>query len=187
MPAFSRDVPPQFTQGYGLSFGGSERKAMAMALKPVSATMLAAMVATFLLSYATTYPQILLAGLGVGLAGGSFAVGIAYVSKWFPQEKQGTALGFFGMGNVGAAVTKFGAPFVMVAFGWTAVAQIWAGALAIMATDLLALARLYKQHHQAIAGTPRHYDKADERLAAKLADQILEHLDGGAGKSVEDW
>ena len=45
----------------------------------------------------------------------------ADVSKWFPQEKQGTALGFFGMGNVGAAVTKFVAPFVMVAMGWTAV------------------------------------------------------------------
>jgi alpha-D-ribose 1-methylphosphonate 5-triphosphate synthase subunit PhnI len=28
----SRDVPPQFTQGYGLAFGGAERKAMAMAL-----------------------------------------------------------------------------------------------------------------------------------------------------------
>jgi alpha-D-ribose 1-methylphosphonate 5-triphosphate synthase subunit PhnI len=30
--AGSRDVPPQFTQGYGLAFGGSERKAMSMAL-----------------------------------------------------------------------------------------------------------------------------------------------------------
>lgn len=30
--AGNREVPPQFTQGYGLSFGGSERKAMAMAL-----------------------------------------------------------------------------------------------------------------------------------------------------------
>jgi alpha-D-ribose 1-methylphosphonate 5-triphosphate synthase subunit PhnI len=28
----SRAVPPQFTQGYGLAFGGAERKAMAMAL-----------------------------------------------------------------------------------------------------------------------------------------------------------
>ena len=28
----SREVPPQFTQGYGLAFGGAERKAMAMAL-----------------------------------------------------------------------------------------------------------------------------------------------------------
>jgi alpha-D-ribose 1-methylphosphonate 5-triphosphate synthase subunit PhnI len=28
----SREIPPQFTQGYGLAFGGAERKAMAMAL-----------------------------------------------------------------------------------------------------------------------------------------------------------
>ena len=34
------------------------------------------------------------------------------------------------MANVGAAVTKFAAPFVMVAFGWQAVAQIWSVALA---------------------------------------------------------
>jgi NNP family nitrate/nitrite transporter-like MFS transporter len=95
--------------------------------------MLAAALATFLLTFAETYPQFLLAALGVGIAGGSFAVGIAYVSKWYPSEKQGTALGVFGAGNVGAAVTKFIAPFVMVAFGWEAVAQIWAAALALVA------------------------------------------------------
>ena len=44
-------------------------------------TMLAAAAATFALSYATTYEMMLVAALGVGLAGGSFAVGIAYVSK----------------------------------------------------------------------------------------------------------
>jgi NNP family nitrate/nitrite transporter-like MFS transporter len=92
-------------------------------------TMLVSAVSTYLLSMASTYPMMLLAALGLGLAGGGFAVGVAYVSKWFPQERQGAALGFFGMGNVGAAVTKFAAPFVMVALGWTAVAQIWAVAL----------------------------------------------------------
>ncbi|MGF1593713.1 MAG: nitrate/nitrite transporter [Kiloniellaceae bacterium] len=97
------------------------------------ATMVLAALATFLLSYATTYEMMLLAALGVGLAGGSFAVGIAYVSRWYPTEKQGTALGIFGAGNVGAAVTKFVAPFVMVAFGWQAVAQVWAVGLLIMA------------------------------------------------------
>ena len=96
-------------------------------------TMVAAAVATFLLSYATTYEIMLLAALGVGLAGGSFAVGIAYVSKWYTRERQGTALGIFGAGNVGAAVTKFLAPFVLVAFGWTMVAQVWAVVLLIMA------------------------------------------------------
>jgi NNP family nitrate/nitrite transporter-like MFS transporter len=60
-------------------------------------------------------------------------VGVAYVSRFFPQEKQGTALGIFGAGNVGAAVTKFLAPFVLLAWGWQAVAQIWAGALVVMA------------------------------------------------------
>ncbi|MDL2409818.1 nitrate/nitrite transporter [Rhizobium calliandrae] len=96
-------------------------------------TMLAAALATFLLSYAHTYAQMLLAGLGVGLAGGSFAVGVAYVSPFFPPEKQGTALGIFGAGNVGAAVTKFAAPFVLIAWGWQAVAEIWALVLAAMA------------------------------------------------------
>ena len=98
-----------------------------------TATMVLAAIATFILSYATTYEMMLLAALGVGLAGGSFAVGIAYVSRWYPKEKQGTALGIFGAGNVGAAVTKFAAPFVMVAFGWTAVVQAWAVALLAMA------------------------------------------------------
>ncbi|MCV9943126.1 MULTISPECIES: nitrate/nitrite transporter [unclassified Rhizobium] len=96
-------------------------------------TMLAAALATFLLSYAQTYTQMLIAGLGVGLAGGSFAVGVAYVSPFFPAEKQGTALGIFGAGNVGAAVTKFAAPFVLIAWGWQAVAEIWAVGLALMA------------------------------------------------------
>ena len=95
--------------------------------------MLLAAIATWLLTMATTYPMFLIAALGVGLAGGSFAVGVAYVSHWYPREKQGTALGIFGAGNVGAAVTKFGAPFVMVAYGWEAVANIWAISLAIIA------------------------------------------------------
>jgi NNP family nitrate/nitrite transporter-like MFS transporter len=95
--------------------------------------MIAAAIATFLLTFAYDYTTFLIAALGVGIAGGSFAVGIAYVSKWFPKEKQGTALGIFGAGNVGAAVTKFLAPVVMVAFGWKAVAQLWALGLLVMA------------------------------------------------------
>lgn len=95
--------------------------------------MATAAIATFLLTTVDTYPMYLVAALGMGIAGGSFAVGIAYTSRWFPPEKQGTALGVFGLGNIGAAVTKFTAPFVMVAFGWHAVAQIWGAALLLMA------------------------------------------------------
>jgi NNP family nitrate/nitrite transporter-like MFS transporter len=91
-----------------------------------TAVMLSAAVATWLLTFAYDYPTFLLAALGIGIAGGSFAVGIAYVSKWYPRETQGTALGIFGAGNVGAAVTKFAAPFIMVAYGWKTVANVWA-------------------------------------------------------------
>lgn len=98
-----------------------------------TATMLTAAFATFLLGFATTYPQMLMAALGVGMAGGSFAVGVAYVSRFYPAGKQGTALGIFGVGNVGAAVTKFLAPFVLLAWGWQSVAFIWAGVLVVMA------------------------------------------------------
>ena len=97
------------------------------------AVMLCAAVATYLLSHADTYAMVLIAGLGLGLAGGSFAAGVAYVSKWYPQNRQGTALGIFGVGNIGAAVTTFVAPFVLVAFGWQVVAQVWAAVLAGMA------------------------------------------------------
>ncbi|MFV0491761.1 MAG: MFS transporter [Pseudorhodobacter sp.] len=96
-------------------------------------TMLGAALATFLLGWAETYAQVLIAALGVGVAGGAFAVGVAYVSRFFVPARQGAALGIFGVGNVGAALTKFAAPFVMLAVGWEATAQIWAGVLALMA------------------------------------------------------
>ena len=96
-------------------------------------TMLSAAVMTALLTYAYDYTTFLLAALGVGIAGGSFSVGVAYVAKWYPKSQQGTALGIFGAGNVGAAVTKFVAPTIMVAYGWKTVAFVWAIGLAVIA------------------------------------------------------
>ena len=89
-------------------------------------TMLFSAIATYLLSSVETYEMFLVAALGVGLAGGCFAVGIAYVSTWYEKEKQGTALGIFGVGNVGAAITNFGAPFIMLALGWDGLAKTYA-------------------------------------------------------------
>lgn len=97
------------------------------------AVMLSSAFFTWCLTYADTYEMLLLTALGVGIAGGSFVVGISYLSKWYDKERQGTALGVYGMGNIGAAVTKFIAPFIMVSYGWHMVAQIWAVALVIMA------------------------------------------------------
>ncbi|WP_166039027.1 MFS transporter [Sphingosinicella sp. YJ22] len=109
--------------------------------KVFAAVMVLAAIATFLTSFADSYLELLVAALGVGIAGGAFSVGVTYVSKFYPKSRQGTALGIFGAGNVGSAVTKFVAPFVMVAAGWQAVAQVWAGALIVMAVIFLALTR----------------------------------------------
>lgn len=103
--------------------------------------MLITAVCTYLLSSVTTYGMFLVAALGVGLAGGSFIVGIAYTSRWFSKERQGTALGIFGVGNVGAAVTNFGAPFLVLALGWEQTAQVYAVVLAIVAVAFYFLSK----------------------------------------------
>ena len=95
--------------------------------------MLITAVAVWLLTSVQTYEVFLLAALGLGLAGGSFIVGVSYVSRWFEKEHQGTALGIFGAGNVGAAVTNFAAPFLVVAIGWEGTARVYAIVLAITA------------------------------------------------------
>ncbi|WP_298773304.1 nitrate/nitrite transporter [uncultured Shewanella sp.] len=95
--------------------------------------MLSTTVPIYLISYATEYWQFLLLGLFVGLAGGSFSVGIAYVAKWFDKQHQGFAMGVFGAGNAGAALTKFVAPVIIVSLGWQMVPKIYAGIMLIMA------------------------------------------------------
>ena len=82
--------------------------------------------AIWLMAYATAYWHFLVIGLFVGLAGGSFSVGTPYVARWFPKHRQGFAMGVYGAGNSGAAVNKFIAPVLVVAFGWTLVPQVYA-------------------------------------------------------------
>ena len=93
----------------------------------VMLVLLAATVpAIWAISWATAYWQFLLIGLLLGLAGGSFSVGTPYVARWFPKHRQGMAMGVFGAGNSGAAVNKFIAPALIVAFGWAAVPHVYA-------------------------------------------------------------
>ena len=86
------------------------------------ALMMACVVPIFLMSYANAYWQFLVLGLFAGLAGGSFSVGIAYVAKWFEADRQGFAMGVFGAGNAGSALTKMVGPAIIACGGW----QWWA-------------------------------------------------------------
>ncbi len=60
--------------------------------------------ALLLLSQARSYAMLLLGGLWLGLGGASFAVGVPFVSRYFPPERQGFALGVYGAGNIGTAL-----------------------------------------------------------------------------------
>ncbi|MHA1597563.1 MAG: nitrate/nitrite transporter [Alphaproteobacteria bacterium] len=95
--------------------------------------MILVAISTYGLAFADQYWQYLAIGLCVGLAGGSFAIGIAYTSAWFPKNRQGTAMGIFGAGNAGAAVTNLVAPLIVVAFGWRAVPEIYSLTMLVMA------------------------------------------------------
>lgn len=95
--------------------------------------MLSTVIPIWLISRCTEFWQFLVTGLFVGVAGGSFTVGISYVARWFPKNRQGLAMGIFGAGNTGAAITKLVAPSIVVAYGWAAVPQVYAVMMTIMA------------------------------------------------------
>ncbi|RMH41513.1 MAG: NarK/NasA family nitrate transporter, partial [Deltaproteobacteria bacterium] len=101
--------------------------------------MLIAAAGAFLVSLVDGFWGFFWAGLLFGIAGTSFAVGIAYTSVWFPQHQQGTALGIFGAGNAGAAITSLGAPTLLKVLtdhgehldGWRQLPRIYAAALVV--------------------------------------------------------
>ena len=70
------------------------------------------------LSFADSYNDFVIWGLALGMAGTSFSVGVGFASKWFPPEKQGLALGIFGMGNIGQSIALFGIPVLTSALSW---------------------------------------------------------------------
>src|SRR5512140_373958 len=97
------------------------------------------------LSYAAGYGGFIAGSLGFGLAGSSFAVGIAYTSLWFAKERQGTALGVFGAGNIGSALTSLFAPQLLRWLtrggqdleAWRSLPRLYAGLLIVTTAAFL--------------------------------------------------
>jgi len=109
--------------------------------------MAVAALSAWLLSYAQGYTHLILGSLGFGVAGTGFAAGIAYTSVWFPKERQGTALGIFGVGNAGSALTSMGAPFLLRWLtsggqhleGWRNLPRLYAVSLVVVSVAFLLL------------------------------------------------
>ncbi len=94
----------------------------------------------------TSFDQLLIFGLLLGVAGTTFPVGVGFTSKWFAAEKQGTALGVYGMGNIGQSIAVFFAPVLAIWFGdwrivfyvFAAATILWGGIFYITARDAAA-------------------------------------------------
>ena len=90
----------------------------------------------------TSYNGLLIVAFLLGLAGSSFAIGVAYVSRWTPPERQGGALGVYGLGNIGQSAAVFLGPLIAARFGMASVYQgvavlllVWAAGFWLLARD----------------------------------------------------
>jgi len=91
---------------------------------------------------ATSYQNLLVVAFLLGMAGSSFAVGVGYVSRWFSMESQGSALGVYGLGNIGQSAAVFLGPVVAAAYGFRTVywgmsiiLLVWAAVFVIFARN----------------------------------------------------
>ncbi|MFI6596622.1 MFS transporter [Nonomuraea sp. NPDC050536] len=98
---------------------------------------LAGVVPVLFLAFADSYPTLLAGGIVLGITGATFAIGVPFVNGWFPPERRGLALGVFGMGNIGTAISGFATPWL--AAQWGRGTPFFAVAVALAATGVVFL------------------------------------------------
>lgn len=93
------------------------------------------------LAVTNSYPSLLIGGLLLGLGGASFAIGIPFVNAWVAPERRGLALGIYGAGNGGTALSGFLSPSIADSLGLSAPFLIVAVVLAATAVVFALLGR----------------------------------------------
>jgi NNP family nitrate/nitrite transporter-like MFS transporter len=106
-----------------------------------SALLLFSAIPAALIPVTTSFTSLVAVAFLLGMAGSSFAVGVGFVSPWFPKEKQGSALGIYGLGNAGQSAVVFLGPLLAARIGWENVFRGLAGVLVIWAIVFAAVAR----------------------------------------------
>ena len=106
-----------------------------------SALMLLSALPALLVPEATSYSMLLGIGFLLGISGSSFAVGVGFVSPWFPREKQGSALGVYGLGNMGQSAAVFLGPLLALSIGWQNVFRLVAAVLVVWSVVFAVSAR----------------------------------------------
>ncbi|HSD07540.1 MFS transporter [Flavobacterium sp.] len=120
-----------------------------------SILLLLSSIPLFLLPLANDFFMFAVLSFLFGMVGTSFAVGIGFTSVWYPKEWQGRALGIFGMGNAGAAITTFLAPSLLNEFsiddpqnGWKLLPILYGLALLIIGIIFLVFTKNKKIENQ---------------------------------------
>ena len=109
-----------------------------------SIQMLLIVPALFLLPWVEQFNDYLILGLWLGISGSSFTVGIRYVNDWFPRQYQGTAMGIYGAGNSGAAITLLIAPIIIEQTSLQTLGPIYAIGLLVTTALFAMLAPSFK-------------------------------------------
>ncbi len=79
----------------------------------------------FYLSAASSFTDLVIGGLILGIGGATFSIGVTSLPKYYPKEKHGFINGVYGVGNIGTAITTFGAPIIAGSIGWQGTIRIF--------------------------------------------------------------
>ncbi len=110
--------------------------------KVFSIVMVASIIPALLMGSVDTFTQVVICGFFIGIALASFAIGVGFVSDWYPAKRQGEALGIYGAGNIGQSLAAFGSPVLAGALGYVwgyrtfgVLLAVWLGIFMLLARN----------------------------------------------------
>jgi MFS transporter, NNP family, nitrate/nitrite transporter len=89
----------------------------------------------------SSFAEIIAIGVGLGVAGASFAVALPLASRWYPPERQGLVMGIAAAGNIGTVISNLFAPTLAKHYGWHSVLALTMLPLALVLVAFAVLAR----------------------------------------------
>lgn len=137
--------------------------------KVFSALLIFSAIPAIAIGLSTSYLQLVIFGLFLGIAGTTFPVGVGFTSRWFAPEKQGSALGIYGMGNIGQSIAVFFAPVLALWLGdWRIVFFIFAAV-----TFVWGIVFYFSAENDATTARPRTVAEMLAPLKTSLAAWVL--------------
>ncbi|MFD1037758.1 MFS transporter [Virgibacillus byunsanensis] len=79
----------------------------------------------YYVSIASTFMDLIIGGLFLGIGGAIFSVGVTSLPKYYARDRHGFVNGIYGAGNIGTAITAFAAPVIAGAIGWSLTIQLY--------------------------------------------------------------